>query len=239
MIETSEQINEIAGALAKAQTEMENVAKDRENPHFRAKYATLAGVLDEVRPKLAKQGIMIHQATVNGEGSSVGVVTLLAHNSGQWIRSSFYVLPTKPDAQGAGSALTYARRYSLMAAAGVAPEDDDGEAAIARPQGSPQRAGIVRADDVPRAGPPQPRAAIEPAKLQAVDTESIEDRKARAMKIKDAVKLSLQNAQTRAARDDILVLNNSDLEWLQNNFRSTYDKLMEFAAGLENYGAAG
>lgn len=137
-ITTSPEIAEIAKAIAGAQAEMENVAKDRENPHFRARYATLAGVLDEVRPKLAKQGIAVIQMPVNGEGSNVGIVTRLLHSSGQWIESALYVAPTKFDAQGVGSVLTYLRRYSLMAIAGVGQEDDDGNAAVGRPDLRPR-----------------------------------------------------------------------------------------------------
>ena len=133
-IRTSDQVAELAGALAKAQAEMENVAKDRENPHFRSRYATLGGVLDEVRPKLAKHGIALIQMPVNGEGANIGVVTRLIHSSGQWIESAVYVSPAKYDAQGVGSVLTYLRRYSAMAMGGVGPEDDDGNAAIARPE---------------------------------------------------------------------------------------------------------
>lgn len=162
-IRTSEQINDIAAALAKAQAEMENVAKDRENPHFRSRYATLAGVLDEVRPKLAQQGISIFQAPVNGDGNNIGVATRLLHSSGQWIESAVYVQPTKFDAQGVGSVLTYLRRYSLMAVAGVGPEDDDGNAAVGRPQASEKANGVTRAAAPPP--PPQRPAHVNGASL--------------------------------------------------------------------------
>jgi hypothetical protein len=153
MINTSEQINEIAAALAKAQAEMENVAKDRENPHFRSRYATLGGVLAEVRPKLAAQGISIWQSPINGDGPSIGVTTRLLHSSGQWLESTIFVAPLKFDVQGVGSVLTYLRRYSLMAIAGVGPEDDDGEAAaISRPQdrARPEQRGPAARSDHPR-----------------------------------------------------------------------------------------
>lgn len=156
MIQTSEQINEIAAALAKAQGTLENVAKDRENPHFRSRYATLAGVLDEVRPKLAAQGISIFQAAINGESDNIGVATRLLHSSGQWIESAVFVRPTKFDAQGVGSVLTYLRRYSLMAVAGVGPEDDDGNAAVGRPQERVQTNGATRA----AAAPPPPARPV-------------------------------------------------------------------------------
>jgi hypothetical protein len=133
MINTSPEIGEIAGALALAQAEMQNVGKDGRNPHFRSTYATLGAVLDEVRPALAKQGIAIVQMAINGEGTAVGVMTRFVHKSGQWIESALYVTPSKFDAQGAGSVISYLRRYALMSMAGVWQEDDDGEASVGRP----------------------------------------------------------------------------------------------------------
>lgn len=139
MIRQTENIADLAAALAQAQAELENVTKDRENPHFRSRYADLAGVLDEARPKLAKHGLSISQWPINGEGGQIGILTRLLHSSGQYLEGEFYVLPTKADPQGAGSALTYARRYCAMAVAGIAPEDDDGEAAVGRDSPRPQQ----------------------------------------------------------------------------------------------------
>jgi ERF superfamily len=133
-IRTSDQINEIAAAIAKAQAELGNVERGGTNPHFHSRYAQLGAVLDEVRPKFAKHGVAILQHAVNGVGSNVGVVTRLAHSSGQWIESSLYVAPARFDAQGAGSVISYLRRYALMSVAGIGPDDDDGEAAVGRPQ---------------------------------------------------------------------------------------------------------
>lgn len=134
MFTTSEQINEIATALADAQTRIGNAIKDRNNPAFKAKYATLASVDEAARPELSKVGIAIIQApTFNPENSCVYVVTTLVHKSGQWFRCETCVPVTKQDAQGTGSAVTYGRRYSLAAMCGVAPDDDDdGNAATGR-----------------------------------------------------------------------------------------------------------
>jgi hypothetical protein len=145
---------ELFAAMALAQAAVENVEKGGLNPAFRAKYAKLGDVLDEVRPKFAAQGISITQMPINGAGSNIGVVTLFAHKSGQWLESTLYVAPTKFDAQGAGSVITYLRRYALMAMAGVAPDDDDGNAAVGRPsearagRGRPQAAPAPSDDDV-------------------------------------------------------------------------------------------
>jgi hypothetical protein len=127
-MKTSEQINEIAGALAKAQSAMRNAPLNKINPHFRSKYADLAGIRDATTPALAANGIALVQTLDTTEAGSV-VLTRLVHTSGQWIESAC-AIPTVPDMQKLGSAITYARRYSLSAICGIAAdEDDDGNAA--------------------------------------------------------------------------------------------------------------
>lgn len=136
-IEHSSTIGAIMGALADAQGEVENAQKAGTNPFFNGnKYATLASIYDACRGALSKNGIAVVQAPFNA-GSDIGVTTLLGHKSGEWMRSSLAVKPAKFDAQGAGSAITYLRRYSLAAMVGVAPEDDDGNAAVHQPDHKP------------------------------------------------------------------------------------------------------
>src|SRR4051812_21242966 len=94
-LRTSEQIDEIISAIAKAQLELENVERGGTNPHFRSRYAQLGAVLEEVRPKFAKHGIAILQHAVNGSASDIGIITRLAHTSGQWIESSLFVAPSR------------------------------------------------------------------------------------------------------------------------------------------------
>lgn len=127
---TSEQINELATALASAQAEIRNPAKDAVNPHFKSNYADLAGGLDCVRPVLAKHGLSIVQST-GMDGDMMLLTTRLLHKSGQWIESVYPVARFPAQQQQIGSALTYSRRYSLFALAGIAgtDDDDDGNAA--------------------------------------------------------------------------------------------------------------
>lgn len=125
----SESINELAAALAKAQGQMEGAKKDSENPYFKSKYADLASVVEAIRGPFAEHGLSYVQLPLPAEGDWVQVETVLMHSSGQWISSIVDVPVAKGDAQGYGSALTYARRYGLSAICGVAPEDDDGNAA--------------------------------------------------------------------------------------------------------------
>ena len=126
----SENINELTKALAKAQAEMQNPSFDSMNPHFRNKFASLASVRNAVIPVLSKYGLTLTQELTNGERGPK-VTTLVAHESGQWIEYGPLEMPvSKADAQGVGSSVTYARRYSLMAVCGVVgDEDDDGNEA--------------------------------------------------------------------------------------------------------------
>ena len=128
----SEVINELATALSAAQGEIENAAKDAQNPFFKSAYADLASVRDAVRSPFAKHGLAVTQLLGN-DAHGVTVETVLMHKSGQWLSGIVSVKPKQDDAQSLGSAVTYARRYSLSSIAGIASEiDDDGEGAMGR-----------------------------------------------------------------------------------------------------------
>ncbi len=132
MSDQSENIGELAGALAKAQGVIVNASKDRDNTFFKSSYATLASVWDSCRAALSANGLCVLQTTTETDKGLI-LTTTLAHASGQWVRSVYPVVPVKADPQGWGSAMTYARRYALSAMVGVAPaDDDDGEAAVGR-----------------------------------------------------------------------------------------------------------
>lgn len=126
-MQTSELINEISAALAKAQGKMENPDKGSVNPHYKTNYADLASGINAVRAALAENGLSIVQTTCL-DGELLTLKTRLCHASGQWMEGSYPVckFPTPP--QQIGSAMTYARRYSMFAIVGIAPEDDDGDA---------------------------------------------------------------------------------------------------------------
>ena len=128
----SESVAGLAAALAKAQGQMKGAIKDSANPFFKSKYADLASVVEAIRAAFSANGLSYIQTVEPSEKDEVRVETTLLHSSGEWISCGVLSLPvSKVDAQGYGSALTYARRYSLSAAVGVAPEDDDGNAASA------------------------------------------------------------------------------------------------------------
>lgn len=126
----SPQINELATALAKAQGSIQPAIKDKKNPHFKSSYADLASVWDACRSSLSANGLAVIQTVETRTDIKESIlVTTLAHSSGQWMRSEMPIITNKMDPQGIGSALTYYRRYSLASMVGVAPEDDDAEAA--------------------------------------------------------------------------------------------------------------
>jgi hypothetical protein len=119
----------IASAFVKAKREFGPALKDKTNPAFRSKYADLGACLEAVEDALLAQGIALFQET-SLDDSGVTVETVLLHESGESMRfGKLHVPASKQDPQGYGSALTYARRYSLITACGIAPEDDDGNAA--------------------------------------------------------------------------------------------------------------
>lgn len=126
----------IAAAFVKAQQAFGPALKTSNNPHFKTKYADLSNVVEAVIDALNSNGIAMIQQT-HEDTTGVTVETLFLHESGESILSGkLHVPAAKQDPQGYGSALTYARRYSLMAACGIAPEDDDGNAA-SRPAPKP------------------------------------------------------------------------------------------------------
>ena len=119
----------IATAMVKAQKEFGPALKSSTNPYFTSKYADLAACVEAVIDALNNNGIALIQKCHESD-TGVNVETLLLHESGESLSCGVLHVPaSKQDPQGYGSALTYARRYSLMAACGIAPEDDDGNAA--------------------------------------------------------------------------------------------------------------
>lgn len=123
-------MSELAKALAKAQMEMGKAIKESTNPAFRSKYADLGNVMDACLPALNKYGIAVIQPFVTDDINGKAVKTVLIHEGGETLECAVPLIIGKNDMQGLGSAITYARRYGLMAMAGIAPEDDDGNAAV-------------------------------------------------------------------------------------------------------------
>jgi hypothetical protein len=130
-------VKNIASALVKAQKAFGPALKSSTNPHFKSKYADLAACVEAVIDGLNTNGIYLAQVCHESE-SGVTVETKLIHESGEeFSAGKLHVPASKQDPQGYGSALTYARRYSLMAACGIAPEDDDGNSAARKADATP------------------------------------------------------------------------------------------------------
>jgi hypothetical protein len=137
----------IAAAFVKAQAEFGPALKTSTNPHFKSKYAGLEECVEAVSPALHKNGIAIIQRTQLCENGII-VETVLVHTSGETLSGGLLHVPaSKNDPQGYGSALTYARRYSLMATCGIAAEDDDGNAASKPVSYTTQRKPTARTTD--------------------------------------------------------------------------------------------
>lgn len=132
----------IASALVKAQKAFGPALKSSTNPHFKSKYADLAACVEAVIDSLNENGIALVQCNYE-DATGVTVETIFLHESGEQFNCGrLHVPASKQDPQGYGSALTYARRYSLMAACGIAPEDDDGNAATKK-QAAPAKTTIT------------------------------------------------------------------------------------------------
>lgn len=131
-------IAKLSEALSKAQGEFDHAKKDVKNEFFKSKYADLASVIDAAKKPLSNNGLAVIQITEVQDNGDIFLTTLLTHSSGEWIISKYPIKPMKPDPQGFGSALTYARRYSFSAITGIASEDDDGNAGAGNPSVSSQ-----------------------------------------------------------------------------------------------------
>lgn len=193
-------------ALALAQAAMGPVLKDATNPAFKRgndplKYATLQSVLDACMPALSANGIAVMQPPCEVDGKHC-VKTIFAHESGETVECVVPLIVAKNDMQGYGSAVTYARRYGLMAMAGIAPEDDDGNAAAAaapredrRPAGPTQAdidaavsaIGAATTGKALLAAIPGPLADLPPVRAAIIDTLRIIVKGAQSTKALDAM----------------------------------------------------
>lgn len=179
----SESINELAKALATAQGKMKAAAFNKTNPHFKNKYADLTAVIDAARAPLSESGLAWSQTPEMQDGAFC-LVTRLMHSSGQWIAGQ-YPLPAQATPQQLGSALTYAKRYSLAAIIGMSSDEDD-DAEGARKEG--QVTTIKR--DNPHVTQPRDvndyQERIDPATGEVVDCIPVHLHRAEKLKVADA-----------------------------------------------------
>jgi hypothetical protein len=217
-------MKEIASALVKAQKEFGPALKSSTNPAFRSRYADLSACVEAVIDALNNNDIFMMQPTHECDNGVI-VETIFIHSSGEQISSGkLHVPATKHDAQGYGSALTYARRYSLMTACGIAPEDDDGnnaskpKAAPAKPAAQPAKASPPPAKIEGKEGPWQLKVSIEPEGSFA-DWASI---------VMDATKLGLEQCTSEAEVMSLFRTNKNIFDRMKAEpGSSAYDALME------------
>ena len=129
---SSETLGQIARALVKAINAIEGVKKGADNPFFKSKYANLESVIEAAHGALEANGLAVMQGPGPMDGNCITLTTRLIHESGEWVETDFSLPAGKMDPQAAGSAITYARRYSLMAMLNMPAVDDDGESAMPR-----------------------------------------------------------------------------------------------------------
>jgi len=159
----SESIDKIIPALLKAQTEMKDAEKAGRNPVFKSTYPKLENVWDACKDPLHKNGLVLVQSPQSGPNDTYGVETTIFHSSGQWVRDTLLLKPSKNDPQGAGSAITYSRRYSLAAMVGVMQEDDDANQASVK-----QQSGTLEFQNPGGSSPqPQKRAQVSKNEVKA------------------------------------------------------------------------
>lgn len=174
----STSVGKLAEALAKAQGEMGAAKKGKTNPHFRSRYADLASVWEAIREPLAENGLSVVQQTSTSR-DGVRVLTTLMHASGEWVRDSCWLPVTQQTPQAYGSALTYARRYSLASVVGVCSEEDDDANAASEKRPSQRSEGRTEK----RAEKP---ASSPPASAASGGTLDAEIRRVRCLRIRKA-----------------------------------------------------
>lgn len=210
-------MSEIAKALCAAQSQMRNVEKDKTNPHFKHPYSSLDSCFDAIREPFTRNGLAIVQ-TQRFEGTTIISVTKLIHSSGQEIVSEMPLLfPGRQDMQAIGSALTYARRYQLLAICGAAPSEsdkteDDGHRATNIPKfydelehNEPVKKAVIKTNnaEAPKVQPPN-APPTEQLTARQVMLKKLGSSKWSDAELKDYVKAGFGVDSAKYLRDDQL-----------------------------------
>jgi len=183
-MEQSESIAALAAALSKAQGVMEGASKESKNDFFKSKYADLSSVWDACRKPLSDNGLSVAQLStlIEEHPDMVCIETILLHSSGEWIKGRLAAKPVKADPQSIGSCITYLRRYSLQSMVGIAPEDDDGNAASGNDTPPKQKEyKMSKETKAPKESEKQPDKTLQPGtaihkRIEAMINESHIDR---------------------------------------------------------------
>lgn len=187
----SAELGALAKALAKAQASVTNATKDATNPHFKNRYATLASVRAAITGPLSESGLAVVQTTEPHGDAGVCVVTMLVHESGQWVRGRLFLPVAKKDPQSFGAAISYGRRFALGAIVGIATEDDDDGAQASTP-----------APAVRRVEPPQASGVDVAPLLEALRAAKTAGELAKATAEVGKVKSKLSPADHKRCKDE-------------------------------------
>jgi hypothetical protein len=209
----SESIEKLAPALVAAQAELTSITKDKVNPHFKSKYVTLDAIIEAVRPVLASHGLSIVQGgygDLDVQPGIFGVETTLIHTSGEWLSTFVEVPLAKKDPQGAGSGLTYGRRYGLSALLSLATDEDDDannastppKAAKAKPEAKPSARVVAAVDRLPNWPAPYKFANVllkdapKDELMRIIDWEPKPDKVETYAPLKEAIVMELERRRT-------------------------------------------
>jgi hypothetical protein len=241
-LETSPTTAALDEALAKAQGEIQTASKDKNNPAFRSKYADLTSVWEACRPALSKNGIALTQWPLATADSRLHIITRIAHK-GEWMQARFCLPVDKANAHGFGSAITYAKRFTLSAALGVvADDDDDGNKASERaPANDPPgpRNSSAHGRDLASADPHlidhNRTKGTLPASQKAAPTDKVAAAKKNAAEwVTDQVIKMNESELTIDALREIEEENRVKLDWMQGNMPEQFDKFYgAFSNALE------
>jgi len=213
-------MKEIASALVRAQKAFGPALKTSTNPAFKSRYAKLENCIEAVIDALNDNGIMLMQPTHLCEDGVI-VETMFLHESGEQLSNGkLHVPASKHDAQGYGSALTYARRYSLLAACGIAAEDDDGEAA-SKPKSAPAKPAAA-----PAKAPTKVEGKDTPWQLKVV-AKPDGDHGEWSQLVIDATMLQLQQVTTEADVMNIFKTNRNIYDEVKAGSPNAYEVLMD------------
>lgn len=221
-------MKEISSALVKAQKEFGPALKTASNPHFRSKYADLSACVEAVIDGLNNNGVFLMQSSHLCEDGVI-VETVFIHESGEQVSAGkLHVPASKQDAQGYGSALTYARRYALMAACGIAPEDDDGNAAVRPKQAEKPVEKPVEKPAAPKAEKPPAKIEGKPGRWQMNVTTKPDATPTDFVNIvAEATVVCLEQATSQADVMEIFKVNKAVFEKVKELNNSGYMDLLE------------
>lgn len=215
-------MKEISAALVKAQKAFGPALKSSTNPHFKSRYADLAACVEAVIDGLNNNGIFLMQSSHLSDDGVI-VETIFIHESGEQMSAGkLHVPASKHDAQGYGSALTYARRYALMAACGIAPEDDDGNASK-RPEPRVEHKPPVKHVEEKPPAESQGKPGNWRLTIKTTPEATIKDY---SDIVTDATKILLEQAQSMANVMDIFSVNKNIFDNIKKQDAETYDKLV-------------